>query len=232
MNSGWLKIHRRILAWEWYTDPNTIRLFLHLLLTANYVTQRWQGKLIQPGQLLTGRNKLAQELSLTVRKIRTSLDKLKKTGEVSIKTIGNYSIITICKWNDYQSKLTDNRPSKRPAESQARDQPSTTIKEGKEIKEEKKYTLDRFNTFWDTYSKKVGREKCVKVWQCLPESEIEKILVHVPQYVLSTPDAQFRKNPLTYLSGKHWNDEIIYPGNKSNQNQSNRNKNGQPKLAI
>ena len=30
----------------------------------------------------------------------------------------------------------------------------------------------------------------------------------VVSYVLSTPDVKFRKNPLTWLNGKCWNDEI------------------------
>ena len=33
----------------------------------------------------------------------------------------------------------------------------------------------------------------------------------VDQYVKSTPDPKFRKNPLTWLNGKCWEDEIIQP---------------------
>jgi hypothetical protein len=32
----------------------------------------------------------------------------------------------------------------------------------------------------------------------------------VNDYVKSTPDKQFRKDPTTYLNGKHWKDEIIF----------------------
>jgi hypothetical protein len=34
--SGWIKIHRSILEWEWYEDTNTFRLFMHLILKANH----------------------------------------------------------------------------------------------------------------------------------------------------------------------------------------------------
>ena len=210
MNSGFVKLYRKLIDWDWYADPNTIRLFLHLLLTANYEPQRWQGMVIQPGQLLTGRIKLAQELGLTERKIRTSLKKLKTTGEIAIKTTNCYSIVTICKWEDYQTEQIDKRPAKRPAGSPTRDQQPTTIKEGKESKEEKKNTVDRFDNFWDAYGKKTGREKCLEKWLDLTDPEIEKILTNVPKYVESTPEVQYRKNPLTYLNGKHWNDEFFY----------------------
>lgn len=29
-------IHRKIMDWEWYKDPNTFRVFLHLILRANW----------------------------------------------------------------------------------------------------------------------------------------------------------------------------------------------------
>ena len=35
LESGFIKLHRKILKWEWYDEPNTMRLFIHLLLTAS-----------------------------------------------------------------------------------------------------------------------------------------------------------------------------------------------------
>jgi hypothetical protein len=37
----------------------------------------------------------------------------------------------------------------------------------------------------------------------------DKIYLHVPIYVRSTPDKTFRKNPETYLNGECWNDEVV-----------------------
>ena len=42
-NTGWIKLHRKFLKWEWYSDINTKSLFLHLLLTANHKDKQWQG---------------------------------------------------------------------------------------------------------------------------------------------------------------------------------------------
>lgn len=33
---GFVAFPRGLIDWEWYTEPNTARLFFHLLLTANW----------------------------------------------------------------------------------------------------------------------------------------------------------------------------------------------------
>lgn len=66
-----------------------------------------------------------------------------------------------------------------------------------------------FNVFWDKYNKKVDRHKCLLKWHRLTEKEIEQIFQHVEKYVESTPDKQYRKNPLSYLNAKSYQNEII-----------------------
>lgn len=64
-----------------------------------------------------------------------------------------------------------------------------------------------FDFWWTAYDKKTGKEVCLKKWKKLKADEQKKCLEVVEPYVLSTPDKQYRKNPSTYLNGKHWNDE-------------------------
>lgn len=101
---GWIKIHRKMLDWEWYNDNNTKVLFLHLLLTANHKDKKWQGKTILRGQKITSLQHLAKETRLTVQQIRTALNKLKSTNEITIKSTSKYTLITIEKYSDYQCK--------------------------------------------------------------------------------------------------------------------------------
>lgn len=100
--SGWIKIHRKLLTWEWYDDHNTTRLFLHLLLSANYKATKWRGRTIEVGQVLTGRNKLSNDTGISTQSVRTSLDKLKSTNEIAIESTMKYSIITIINYASYQ----------------------------------------------------------------------------------------------------------------------------------
>ncbi len=71
-------------------------------------------------------------------------------------------------------------------------------------------TLTEFNNFWDLYQKKKDHKKCLAKWKLLTKKEKDSIFNCVSSYVQSTSDPQFRKNPLTWLNGKCWNDEIVY----------------------
>jgi hypothetical protein len=85
-----------------------------------------------------------------------------------------------------------------------------------EREEERERYIKWFDAFWELYDKKEGKKKSLAKWMKLTEKEIEQILQHVPKYVKSTPDVQFRKDPLTYLNGNNWEDEIINRTPKQN----------------
>jgi len=68
---------------------------------------------------------------------------------------------------------------------------------------------NEFNQFWKLYDKKRGKLKCVKHWTKLTNEVKEKIFKELPKYVASTPDKQFRKDPLKWLNGECWDDEIF-----------------------
>lgn len=64
-----------------------------------------------------------------------------------------------------------------------------------------------FDDFWNKFDKKVDKSKCEKKWSRLTEEEQNAALVSVDSYVETTPNKKYRKNPLTWLNGKCWNDE-------------------------
>lgn len=72
-----------------------------------------------------------------------------------------------------------------------------------------KVTNDRFAEFWDLYGKKTDSAKCKTKFARLTKTEIELLFEKLPAYIKSTPDKQWRKNPITWLNGKCWNDEIM-----------------------
>jgi len=104
MIPGFIKLHRKMLEWEWYDDHNTCRLFNHLLIIANYKETRWKKELLKPGQLATGRKSLAIQIGLSEQQIRTALKKLESTHEITIKPRNKYSIISITNWATYQTE--------------------------------------------------------------------------------------------------------------------------------
>lgn len=65
-----------------------------------------------------------------------------------------------------------------------------------------------FDVFWKLYGKKVDKEKCIKAWKKIPKQQHAFVYERARLYVKSTPEVKYRKNPLTWLNGKCYNDEI------------------------
>ena len=84
---------------------------------------------------------------------------------------------------------------------------------GKEIKESKVNKVNildsAFDEWWNIYDKKISKDKAITKWNILTNDEKQLALKIVQEYVNSTPDKTFRKDPTTYLNNKSFNDEII-----------------------
>lgn len=69
-----------------------------------------------------------------------------------------------------------------------------------------------FDIFWKSYDYNVGLRQAQHEWAEITRempNEIAKILEHVPKYVRSKPDKQFRKRPENYLKDMAWKDEVV-----------------------
>ena len=144
MNNGWVKIHRKFEKWEWYTDIPVKVLFLHLILQANHEDQKWQGKEIKRGQCVVGSVKLAEETGLSRQQVRTALDKLKSTGEITTESTNKFTIVTIDNYSLYQACDDAEQPTNQPTDNQqitnkqpTNNQQITTNKNVKNIKNDK-----------------------------------------------------------------------------------------------
>lgn len=205
---GWIKLHRKLLDWEWYSDTNAKVLFLHCLLKANIKDTNWKGMEIKRGQFFTSNASLSNELGLSIKEIRNSLKKLEKTGELTFFGASNGTMITVCNYDNYQH-LEQSTGKRWASDGQAMGKQRATDREEEEREEEKKEKeLYSFDRFWDLYGKKQDKDKCSKKWDKLKEEEKHKAMNVIQNYVLSTPDVKFRKNPLTWLNGKCWEDEM------------------------
>lgn len=67
---------------------------------------------------------------------------------------------------------------------------------------------EAFDIFWNLYGKKEDTAKCKAKFLKLEQSEIEKIFETLPAYIKKHSDIKYRKNPMTYLNGKCWLDDI------------------------
>ena len=211
---GFIKIHRTLSSWQWYTEPNTFRVFIHLLLLATHKQSKWHDVELLPGQLITGRFKLSQDLKLTERVIRTALKRLKTTNEIAIKTTNKFSIITICNWATYQDTQTDERPTKRPTISPANDQQTTTFKNVKNIEDDIYIIFDEFRkqypgikrgleTELNNFLKKNEKER---IHLLMPALEMEK--KYKSEQKLFGEFVPSWKNLSTWINARCWEQEF------------------------
>lgn len=140
MEKGYVGLWRKIRDWEWYTDLNTKSLFIHLLLSVNHTDKKWRGQLIKRGQLITSYGKLANEIGMGVQEVRTSLDKLILTNDITKVSTNKNTMITLVNYGVYQdlggdsNTRTNKRNNKRVThEQQTTNKQLTTTKELKEL---------------------------------------------------------------------------------------------------
>ena len=118
---GFVAFPRGLTAWEWYDDPNTCRLFIHLLLTTGWKDKQWHGLTIRAGSRVTSRRVLAEETGLSEMQVRTALQHLESTGYITISRTAKFSVISIKNYNEItRSNQLDNQQitSKQPADNQ------------------------------------------------------------------------------------------------------------------
>lgn len=169
----YLKLYYKLLNWEWHDNPNVLSLFIHCLLKANRTDNKWQGITIKAGSFVTSYENLSKLTGLTIQQIRTALNKLKSTNEITSQTTSQYSIITINNWVDYQE---DNKQINKQITNnqQTNNKQITTIRECKNDKNDKNVLVYSFSEkkqkkdpyinslnfyFCEEYQKVFGKQK-------------------------------------------------------------------------
>ena len=101
-NKGFIKLHRQMLGWGWYTDTATKCVFLHLLLLAAWEEGSYREVRLAPGQAVSSIRELSAQTGVSVQSVRTALRHLKSTGEITQEPRGKYSVFTIENYARYQ----------------------------------------------------------------------------------------------------------------------------------
>lgn len=128
MEAGYIKLCRAIEFWRWGNDPLMVYFWVRILLMANWEDKEWRDTVIKRGSFVSTVASLSSRLNLSVRQVRTCLNRLRAGGEIAVKATNNYTLITICKYDAYQLEATNER--------QTNDKRTTTTKEVNKIKKE------------------------------------------------------------------------------------------------
>lgn len=229
MSIGFIKLHRKIIEWEWYSDIYVTRLFLHLLVTANFENKKWRGIIIKRGEQVSSYKNLARDTGLSIQQVRTAIKKLKSTHELTSKATKSYTLFHLTNYSVYQDRKNDsNIPPTRQLtnEQQTNNKQVTTTKEGKkerskevslseirkisgEILEGEDFEIDVKKCFtWinDQDKIKTSVKAMVRAWinKSVNQIKIPKPVIKQPVKVVNLSN-QIKK----YMSGMHNQTDFI-----------------------
>lgn len=137
MDRGYIKLWRKIIKWGWFSDTNTFHFFTYLLMKASYTDSEFLGVPIKTGQAVIGLKQTSIDTGLTCQNIRTAINHLKSTNEITVKSTNKFTIVTILNYSNYQSQeeIDNTRNNKQTNKPLTNDQQTTNnIQEVKKVR--------------------------------------------------------------------------------------------------
>ena len=195
---GYILIYRKMLNWQWYQDNNVKALFIDLLLDANFEESKKGLLTIQRGQVLTSLKRMHDRTGMTVKEIRTALDKLEKSGEIGKQTTNRNSIITINNYDEYQDK-----GKQRASKGQTKGNIIINNKEYKELNniKEKIYKKEKYGLFENV---RLTDEEYQKLQEKF--SDYQKRIDNLSSYIASKGD-KYKSHYATILNWSRKDDK-------------------------
>ena len=134
--------------------------------------------------------------------------------------------ITVVNYDEYQAPIPATTKEKlTPIQTPVTQEvPKEIIPKETKLKVSKeKVPNEKFEAFYGFYGKNIDKAGTQKVYEKLTTEELSIIDRHLPAYIKSRPDKQYRKDPKKYLQDKVFNDEVIV-ASTTNVKQEQKNK--------
>lgn len=218
--NGFIKLYRSMLDWEWWDDLNTFRLFVTILMMANWKDKKWHGKIIKRGSFYTSLDTLSKRSGLSKMQVRTSLKKLELTHEITRKITHSGQFITVenyAFYQDYSENVTHDLTHELTREQHSDNTAITLTEERKESKEYKE-------CFVSAVSGSENEQQNFDIWSRLSDSDIDRICDRYPNTGLTLigevatevrDHKRVIKSPTKYILGyatrKKWDDNRDEP---------------------
>jgi hypothetical protein len=218
MQRGYVKLWRKSIDAGWLSNHKLWAFWCWCLMKASHkehdmIVGCQQVHLI-PGEFVFGLNKASEELEMSIRSIRTILDFLKKSKNLTIKTTNKFSVISIVNWHTYQSDKIENdkQNDKPPTNNRQATDNKQECKELKNVKN-KEYTSD-FLEFYTAYPKHKARDDAFKAWNGLngKRPPLSELLTAIEKQKESEDwkkeNGKWIPFPATWLRAGRWDDEL------------------------
>jgi hypothetical protein len=102
-----VKLYYSLLDWAWISDPNTLVVFIHLLLNANRKDKPYRNDVIRKGEVLASYEFLSEKTGLSVQKIRRAVKNLIETGDISHRIVAKTNVFAVSCWNNMENCFVD-----------------------------------------------------------------------------------------------------------------------------
>lgn len=239
MSDGYIRLSRKFFEGAYWQKERTFSLseaWLDLIQMARFeaepakvVLQNRKELLIERGEIHASLRFLAKRWGWGVMQVRGFIKKRIDSNDITQRMTQGETVIKLCNYDKYNPVSNkDNTTDNTPVTHRQHTDNTNNNKDKKEKKEKKKEPPiipqsgdeDRlsFEYAWGLYGRKGSRKTSESRWNRLPKKTKELALKHIPAYVASTPDEQYRKNFEGYISGERWNDRL--PDNEQSMKKS------------
>jgi DNA-binding transcriptional regulator YhcF (GntR family) len=142
--SGWIKLHRALSDHWLASNPDSLSVWVHMLMLANHVETKRQINgavvVVLPGQIITSRRSLSEKTGVQESKVERILKRLESEQQITQRGLSKFRVISIVNWAEYQSSEQQSEQqvnSKRTADEQQVNTPEEVLPSGntKECKE-------------------------------------------------------------------------------------------------
>ena len=101
-NNTWIKLPRNFQNWRWYKESNMVHLYLYLVMNANLLSEYYFDINIKRGEIMISLSRLSTDTNLSIKTLRTCLDRLKRTHEIEYRNLNHGRIIIIVNYDMFQ----------------------------------------------------------------------------------------------------------------------------------
>lgn len=111
--AGWVKLHRASIDSRVFKNPEIWRLWSWILMSVNY-GDSWadENTKVSAGQMLIGRDLVANALKVPPRTVYDRLKKLEQWEMIKLESNSKGTVLSVCNWGSYQDR--ENEIQQRP----------------------------------------------------------------------------------------------------------------------
>lgn len=150
--------------------------------------------------------------------IRDIIYKFETWGIIAIQNATHYSVITIKKYNEYQTLENYLTTGKPPTNRR----PTATDKECKKNDEEIN-NIRSFSKFWKSYPRKKDKQNAEKAWLKLsPDTSLVKVIISYIEVAKKSPawtnsNEKYIPYPAKFINNRRWEDQPDPPGEEKGE---------------